>query len=161
MDFESISLTARTQCLWKNVMRTTSKCSGCANANVFVTSRNWYFLRWFIPAILLRVMRICSMHCQFARVAKGVDLRSTAGNCAWVRTPQLTFADTLCESWFPVWTMFSRASWTNVFHATIFITSHIGISTCIYVYIALKVKVGFASFLTVQYSGTLERNIFF
>ena len=28
--------------------------------------------------------------CQFARVAKGVDLRSTAGNCAWVRTPQLT-----------------------------------------------------------------------
>ena len=27
---------------------------------------------------------------QFARVAKGVDLRSTAGNCAWVRTPQLT-----------------------------------------------------------------------
>ena len=30
---------------------------------------------------------ICS---QFARVVKGVDLRSTAGNCAWVRTPQLT-----------------------------------------------------------------------
>ena len=28
---------------------------------------------------------------QFARVVKGVDLRSTAGNCAWVRTPQLTF----------------------------------------------------------------------
>ena len=27
---------------------------------------------------------------QFARVVKGVDLRSTAGNCAWVRTPQLT-----------------------------------------------------------------------
>jgi hypothetical protein len=23
-------------------------------------------------------------------VVKGVDLRSTAGNCAWVRTPQLT-----------------------------------------------------------------------
>ena len=31
-------------------------------------------------------------HCQFARVVKGVDLRSTAGNCAWVRTPQLTFS---------------------------------------------------------------------
>ena len=27
---------------------------------------------------------------QFARVVKGVDLRSTAGNCAWVETPQLT-----------------------------------------------------------------------
>ena len=27
---------------------------------------------------------------QFARVVKGVDLRSTAGNCAWVRAPQLT-----------------------------------------------------------------------
>ena len=31
------------------------------------------------------------LHSQFARVVKGVDLRSTAGNCAWVRTPQLTF----------------------------------------------------------------------
>ena len=27
---------------------------------------------------------------QFARAVKGVDLRSTAGHCAWVRTPQLT-----------------------------------------------------------------------
>ena len=27
---------------------------------------------------------------QFARVVKGVDLRSTGGNSAWVRTPQLT-----------------------------------------------------------------------
>ena len=27
---------------------------------------------------------------QFARVAKGVDLRSTAGNCAWAQAPQLT-----------------------------------------------------------------------
>ena len=29
---------------------------------------------------------------QFAREVKGVDLRSTAGNCAWVRTPQLAFS---------------------------------------------------------------------
>ena len=28
-------------------------------------------------------------NCKFARVVKGVDLRSTAGNCAWARTPQL------------------------------------------------------------------------
>ena len=28
----------------------------------------------------------------FARVVKGVDLRSTAGNSAWVRTPQVTFS---------------------------------------------------------------------
>ena len=34
----------------------------------------------------------CMATCQFARVAKGVDLRSTAGNCAWARTPQLTLA---------------------------------------------------------------------
>ena len=27
---------------------------------------------------------------QFARVAKGVDLRSTARKCGWVRTPELT-----------------------------------------------------------------------
>ena len=32
---------------------------------------------------------------QFARVAKGVDLRSTGGNSAWVRTPQLTS----CQAW--------------------------------------------------------------
>ena len=30
---------------------------------------------------------------QFARVVKGVDLRSTTGNCAWVRTSQLTPSD--------------------------------------------------------------------
>ena len=35
---------------------------------------------------------------QFARVVKGVDLRSTAGNCAWVRTPQLTLLTLL--PWF-------------------------------------------------------------
>ena len=29
---------------------------------------------------------------QFARVVKGVDLRSTGGNSAWVRSPQLTIA---------------------------------------------------------------------
>ena len=27
---------------------------------------------------------------QFARMVKGVDLRSTGGNSAWVRAPQLT-----------------------------------------------------------------------
>ena len=27
---------------------------------------------------------------QFARAVKGLDLRSNAGHCAWVRTPQLT-----------------------------------------------------------------------
>ncbi len=27
---------------------------------------------------------------RFTRVVKGVDLRSTGGNSAWVRTPQLT-----------------------------------------------------------------------
>ena len=37
----------------------------------------------------------CDSHLvrQFARVAKGVDLRSTGGNSAWVRTPQLTYLD--------------------------------------------------------------------
>ena len=39
------------------------------------------------------MLRICPnvLSSKFARVVKGVDLRSTAGNCAWVRTPQLTF----------------------------------------------------------------------
>ena len=35
------------------------------------------------------------MHSQFARVVKGVDLRSTAGNCAWAQTPQLTAAPSM------------------------------------------------------------------
>ena len=30
--------------------------------------------------------------CQFARVVKGLDPGSTAGNCAWVRSPQLAFS---------------------------------------------------------------------
>ena len=33
----------------------------------------------------------CKTMRQFARVVKGVDLRSTGGNSAWVRTPQLTY----------------------------------------------------------------------
>ena len=32
----------------------------------------------------------CVVASQFARVVKGVDLRSTGGNSAWVRAPQLT-----------------------------------------------------------------------
>ena len=37
--------------------------------------------------------RVClpgsRLQCQFARVVEGLDLRSNASNCAWVRTPQL------------------------------------------------------------------------
>ena len=35
------------------------------------------------------ILHCCAATGQFARVVKGVDLRSTASNCAWVRTPQL------------------------------------------------------------------------
>ena len=35
-------------------------------------------------------LRSTLLSSQFARVAKGVDLRSTAGNCAWAQVPQLT-----------------------------------------------------------------------
>ena len=38
----------------------------------------------------LKGSMVADLRCQFARVVKGVDLRSTAGNCAWARTPQLT-----------------------------------------------------------------------
>ena len=37
------------------------------------------------------------VQCQFARVVEGLDLRSNASNCAWVRTPQL--AQLLLPSW--------------------------------------------------------------
>lgn len=36
---------------------------------------------------------------KFARVVKGVDLRSTAGNCAWVRTPQLAALESSSFAW--------------------------------------------------------------
>ena len=36
------------------------------------------------------MISITFLSCLDAWVVKGVDLRSTAGNCAWVRTPQLT-----------------------------------------------------------------------
>ena len=39
---------------------------------------------------------VADLRCQFARVVKGVDLRSTAGNCAWARTPQLTHLPAGC-----------------------------------------------------------------
>jgi hypothetical protein len=35
-----------------------------------------------IPLVLIVVIRIRAMQCQFARVVKGADSRSTAGNCA-------------------------------------------------------------------------------
>ena len=41
------------------------------------------------------LLRHFASRCQFARVVKGVDLRSTTGNCAWVQTPQLTLAGQL------------------------------------------------------------------
>ena len=47
---------------------------------------------------LLEPRRPCFPACQFARVVKGVDLRSTAGNCARVRTPQLTLESSLQSS---------------------------------------------------------------
>ena len=45
--------------------------------------------------------RLQLIRCQFARVVKGVDLRSTTGNCAWVRTPQLTRGVLVCEPCLP------------------------------------------------------------
>ena len=52
----------------------------------------WYgFISTPIPGIHDGVMCVYTPPGQFARVVKGVDLRSAAGNCAWARTPQLTF----------------------------------------------------------------------
>ena len=55
-----------------------------------------------IPVFMFMYTHICLVYSatmsvynppgQFARVVKGVDLRSIAGNCAWARTPQLTFS---------------------------------------------------------------------
>ena len=46
-----------------------------------------------IESRLLHGLNCCA--CHFARVVKGVDSRSTAGNCAWARTPQLTYHSTV------------------------------------------------------------------
>ena len=44
---------------------------------------------WMCRASIF-IPRCQTLTCQFARVVKGVDLRSTTRKCAWVRTPQLT-----------------------------------------------------------------------
>ena len=70
--------------------------------------------------------RLCTslrIQCQFARVAKGVDLRSTAGNCAWARTPQLTRCfwalESSCKlpgvsSWSPPFPVRFSCSWGSL-----------------------------------------------
>ena len=59
-------------------------------------------------------------HSQSARVVKGVDLRSTAGNCAWVQTPWLTLSHVQASCLTPstsqvhgYLTMFSSPPWPN------------------------------------------------
>ena len=44
-----------------------------------------------VPTLFECCIGCYNVSCQFARVVKGVDLRSTAGNCAWARTPQLAW----------------------------------------------------------------------
>ena len=43
-----------------------------------------------LPLMSIIILLPPSGRSQFARVVKGVDLRSTGGNSAWVRAPQLT-----------------------------------------------------------------------
>ena len=64
---------------WQPLLR---PCRGNAGTQTHVGQRK--------PDLGSRARGRGSSACQFARVVKGVDLRSTAGNCAWVRTPQLT-----------------------------------------------------------------------
>ena len=63
-----------------------------------------------IAATLQR--RLClqgpRFQCQFARVVKGLDLRSNAGNCAWVRTPQLA------HLLLPSWDLLSPGGWRDM-----------------------------------------------
>ena len=55
--------------------------------------------------------------CQFARVVKGVDLRSTAGNCAWARTPQLTGPPSLQSAACMVHPTLPHLTWQTVQHS--------------------------------------------
>ena len=53
----------------------------------------------------------------FARVVKGVDLRSTAGNCAWPRTPQLTGPPSLHSAACMVHPTLPHLTWQTVHHS--------------------------------------------
>ena len=55
---------------------------------------------------------------QFARVVKGVDLRSTAGNCAWARTPQLTGPPSLHSAACMVHPTLPHLTWQTVHHSS-------------------------------------------
>ena len=54
---------------------------------------------------------------QFARVVKGVDLRSTAGNCAWAQTPQLTGPPSLHSAARMVHPTLPHLTWQTVHHS--------------------------------------------
>ena len=54
---------------------------------------------------------------QFARVVKGVDLRSTADNCAWARTPQLTGPPSLHSAACMVHPTLPHLTWQTVHHS--------------------------------------------
>ena len=59
----------------------------------FSKTAMWCSHRSTYPRTLVLQAQPCDAQanqCQFARVAKGVDLRSTGGNSAWVRAPQMT-----------------------------------------------------------------------
>ena len=58
-------------------------------AKLGIASEAWTFVRGHaFVAVEVRAEHLND--CQFARVVKGVDLRSTEGNFAWAQTPQLT-----------------------------------------------------------------------
>ena len=52
---------------------------------------SWLYVVLMSSRCVMHLRLLLKCRSKFARVVKGVDLRSTAGNCAWVRTPQLTF----------------------------------------------------------------------
>ena len=69
-----------------------------------------------VPPAYLAVADLNVM-CRFARVVKGVDLRSTAGNCAWARTPQLTGPPSLQSAACMVHPTLPHLTWQTVHHS--------------------------------------------
>ena len=91
---------------WQPLLR---PCRGNAGTQTHVGQRK--------PDLGSRARGRGSSACQFARVVKGVDLRSTAGNCAWARTPQLTGPPSLHSAARMVHPTLPHLTWQTVHHS--------------------------------------------
>ena len=99
----------------------------CLTKKLYLYYNAICFVAPFITLIFTLVINISKWYNrQFARVVKGVDLRSTAGICAWVQTPQLTL-------WQCTLHIEQCLQWPQLLHIiSVYLYSHRAIIICVW-----------------------------